>query len=91
MTSTRRAESCELVNSTVLGIWCGRWVLVWADGPRALTWEVHCALMVATDTGGWGAIVVWRNDRADAIEGSVGDVVKASLVQETKPGQVRAK
>ena len=25
------------------------------------------------------------------VEGSVGDVVKASLVQETKPGQVRAK
>ena len=36
-----------------------------ADGPRALTWEVPCALMVATDTGGWSAIVVWRNDRAD--------------------------
>ena len=65
MASTRRAESCEMVNSTVLGIWYGRWVLVWADGPRALTWEVHCSLMVATGTGGWGAIVVWRNHRAD--------------------------
>ena len=36
--------------------------LVWtlgagiADEPRALTWKVPCALMMATDTGGWSAI-----------------------------------
>ena len=36
-----------------------------ADGSRALTWEAPCALMVAADTRGWSARVVWRNDRAD--------------------------
>ena len=36
--------------------------LVWTldvgttDGPRALKWEVPCALMVAADTGGWSAM-----------------------------------
>ena len=29
-----------------------------ADGPRALTWKVLCALVVAADTDGWSAIVV---------------------------------
>ena len=29
-----------------------------ADGPRALTWNVPCALVVAADTNGWSAIVV---------------------------------
>ena len=41
---------------------CG--LLVWtlgvctADGPRALTWKVPCAPVVAADTDGWSAIVV---------------------------------
>ena len=54
---------------------CG--YLVWtlgvgmADGPRVLTWEVPCAPVVAADTGGWSAIVVWRNDRADVYDGGL--------------------
>ena len=29
-----------------------------AHGPRALTWKVPCALVVAANTDGWSAIVV---------------------------------
>ena len=72
--------------------------LVWTldvgttDGPRALKWKVPCALMVAADTGGWRCDVVGEMIvQTCTIEGSVGDVVKAPLAQETKPGQVTAK
>ena len=52
-----------------------------ANGPRALTCEVPCALMVAADTGGWSATVVWRMIvQTCTVEGSVGDVVKSVLL-----------
>ena len=70
----------------------GSGYLVWtlgvgmADGPRALTWEVPCARVAGVRQ--WcGETIV----QTCTIEGSVGDVVKASLVQETNPGHVGAK
>ena len=49
-------------------------------------------MVVAADTGGWTAM--WHGEmivQTCTTEGSAGDVAKASLVQDTKPGQVRTK